>query len=582
MKRVLNLRPWAASFALLLAVGLAPFQPIAAQRSRLVTPPVRDIEGTPILPAGTQVLPEGTILVLEMDTRLSSNNSRVSDRFQASLTAPVVDANGRTLVPQGAMVEGHVSNVEPAKWRSRSGIIGITFDFINLDGRRIPIRGFLSPADARTRRQMDDEGNIKGGSSTKRRFLFIGGGAGTGATVAAIAGTGVLAATGIGAAAGLATSLLIKGKEAIVEEGQRFGLELTSPLRITPSWSSSQDRTTTTLPVRGRSGSTIRPLIPDTRTGSGSVTPTFRQGPSPQGPDPNDPNAIRTLAGYVPVYDVRTERGADGYLRVLITAETPTNGWRIYTNHQITNNNTLEVRLRGWPPASYGYRQLSHPSAPTIIVQDRNGAIQRVVVRGSNGDRTVGINSSASYGGGNIGNIGNTAPINTQPQPQPTPYRPPRPGDLPSDGSSINIGVPPYGSPGPQPPASGGQSGGQPGTLSGLATRTANELENFREFFTADIGLFRNSNGTYDVLGQRRPTANERQMLDSINYLIESARQLSRETSAQTRRTLANRLRDDLAAGNQLWLRINASPENNRRWQTLQQNVQSLISAAYR
>ncbi len=567
MKRVLNLRHFAAVCALLLTTTLAPFQPIAAQRSRLVRPPTRDIEGTPILPAGTQVLPESTILVLEMERRLESNRSRVSDRFEATVATPVVDANGRTLVPQGAIVEGHVTNVQPAKWRSRSGVIGISFDYIRLDGRRIPLRGFLVPADQRTRRQMDQEGNLKGGNSVKRSFLFIGGGAGAGATVAAIAGTGILAATGIGAAAGLTTTLLLKGKDAVVEEGQRFGLELTSPLRVGPAWYSRPDST------RPGSGP-IRPIIPDT---GGPTRPILR--PRPQ-PIPDDPNSVRTAPGYVPLYDVRTGRTGDGYLRVLISGETPTNGWRLYTNHQITNNNTLEVRLRGWPPSSYGYRQVSHPSAPTIIVQDRNNAISRLIIHGANGSRTVAINNTGAIYGG-------TEPVYTEPYrppaQQPTePYRPPRPGDLPSDGSSINLGVPPYGTPGAQPPPSTG--GSLPTTtLAGLANRVANELEVFRENFTASIGLYRNSNGTYDELGSRRPSTNERQMLENINYLIESARQIAREQdSAQSRRAVTGRLRDDFVVANQLWQRVSASPEMNRRWQVIQQSVQNLQSAAAR
>src|SRR5262249_54067349 len=115
-------------FALLLIMLLAPLQSTIAQRSRLVTPPQRDLGGTPVLPAGSQVLRETTVLTLEMETRLDSGRSRSGDRFQASVATPVMDANGRTVVPQGAIVEGHITNIQPAKRPSRSGIIGIAFD----------------------------------------------------------------------------------------------------------------------------------------------------------------------------------------------------------------------------------------------------------------------------------------------------------------------------------------------------------------------------------------------------------------------------------------------------------------------
>src|SRR5262245_53370772 len=254
MKRVLTHRPKfavAPLFAVLLITSLSPFHPITAQRSRLANPQ-RDLEGTTILPAGTQTLPPSSVMLLEMETRLESNQARVGDRFEASVARPIVDANGRTIVPQGATVIGHVTNVQPAKWRSRSGIIGITFDQLLLDGRRIPIKGNLVPADDRGRKQMDQEGNLKGGSPLRRNFLFIGGGAGAGATVAAITGTGILAATGIGAVAGVTATMLMKGKEAVVLEKQRFGLELSAPLRVGPAWYNS-GRESTRLPVRSTS-----------------------------------------------------------------------------------------------------------------------------------------------------------------------------------------------------------------------------------------------------------------------------------------------------------------------------------------
>jgi hypothetical protein len=573
MKRILKLCRAASPVALSLAAVLflavlAPFQVVPAQlRQRLVRPPDRDLEGTPILPAGAQTLPEGTTLILVMETRLDSGRARPSDRFLATVATPVVDANGRTLVPEGAVVEGHVTNVEPAKWRSRSGLIGINFDNILLDGRKIPIRGYLAPADARTRKQMDTEGNLKGGSSLKRHFFFVGGGAGAGATVAAVSSAGILAATGIGAAAGLTTSLLWKGKEAVVEEGQRFGLQLTSPLRVAP-WYNTANRNQP-LPVRGRASTRL--IIPDSNIGL-TPTPARPNTRLGQGPAPSDPGAVRTAAGAVAVYEVRAERGTDGYLRALITAETPTNGWRIYTHHQITgNNDTLEVRLRGFPPSSYGLRQVSHPSAPTIIVQDPNRAIARVVVHGSNGSRTLVVNPSGVA----------TAEPYRPGTPPPTASRPvPIPNEFPSDGSAITIIPPttptpvPQQTPVPQTPAPA------PTTLSGLAIQTANQLELFRENFAVSLGGWRNRDGSYEFLGQRKPNANERQMLDAVGYLIANVKGVAQSGDAQSRRTGVARIRDDYQVAAQTWTRIPASPELNRRWQAIQQNLQTLVNAA--
>ena len=81
----------------------------------------------------------------------------------------------------------------------------------------------------------------------------------------------------------------------------------------------------------------------------------------------------------VPVSDVRAERDRDGLLRVLVTAETSTPGWRIYTNHQIQSRDTLDVRLMGIPPSQYGSRQTSRPTAAPIF-EDPDGEYPHIVV----------------------------------------------------------------------------------------------------------------------------------------------------------------------------------------------------------
>ncbi len=45
----------------------------------------------------------------------------------------------------------------------------------------------------------------------------------------------------------------------------------------------------------------------------------------------------------------------------------------------------------GIPPSQYGARQISHPTAAAICVEDRNSEIRRIVVRGQNGDRYLTI-----------------------------------------------------------------------------------------------------------------------------------------------------------------------------------------------
>lgn len=579
MKRNTSLRQsklntFAALAAILLCLVVVPMTQVFAQ-TRMGRPPSRrELEGTTILPAGAQAILEGTVLIVEMDTRIDSGNARVSDRFSARIATPVVDANGRTLLPAGARIEGHVTNVQKARWRHRSGEVGLSFDYIALgDGRNIPIRGSLVSAN----RRVDEEGNLRAGSSTRRDILITTGSAATGAGIGAAVGGGALAGGGIGAAAGLTFALLMKGKDVVINPGDRFNLQLAQTLSLSSAgYGSGRSRG-----IAGQ-GQITRPvpLQPRSRTGISTPRPSLIPGQPSRAPgsgSPYDPTTIRTVSGRVPVYDIRAERGGDGYVRAQITSETPTANWRVYTHHELRGD-TLEVRLWGIPPSSYGVRQLSRPIAPMIIVQDQNGTIRRILVHGSNGDRYLNL----GFGSG----IAQTQPYQPPPQTYPPPsqtYQPARPviGAGPSDGSSIDLGIPGVS------PSTGGATRPNGTSLSALATQTANQVDTLRLNYAAVIGLWVNRDGTVDALGGRRPTANERQLFDTLSFMLGSARALSSTSiSAGERQRNGQQLQADAQTAQQMWLRVRStgilSQDLERQWQSLQTNLRLLIDAALR
>src|SRR5262249_28466141 len=219
----------ALAVVILLWVGFASATQVFAQR-RLGRPPSgRDLEGTPILAAGTSVIPDGTVLIIEMDTKLNSGTAQVSDRFIARIATPVVDAGGRTLLPTGAIVEGHVATVKKARWGHRSGELGLAFDYIDLGyGRKIPMRATIVSGT----NPVNEEGDLKAKSSGKRDVLVTSGGAMAGAGVGLLTGATVLAGTGAGAAAGLTVILVMRGKNVDIDAGERFNLELIQPVSI--------------------------------------------------------------------------------------------------------------------------------------------------------------------------------------------------------------------------------------------------------------------------------------------------------------------------------------------------------------
>ncbi|MGH9938078.1 MAG: hypothetical protein ACREAM_17675 [Blastocatellia bacterium] len=554
--------------AIFLCVAFECVTGIFAQ-PRLGRPPTRrELEGTPILAAGTSVIPDGTILLIEMDTRLDSGTAQVSDRFLARIATPVVDAGGRTLLQAGTIVEGHVASVKKAKWGHRSGELGLSFDYIEFgDGRRIPLRGTLVSGS----NPIDDEGDLRAKSAIKRDVLVTTGGAVAGAGVGMVTGGSILAGGGVGAAAGLTVVLVMKGKNVEIDPGERFNLQLVQPMSLTSTISSGQR-----VGIGTRPGGTrpLRPLPLQSRTGTG----TLRQNPGA-----TDPYSVRTVAGPVSVYDARAERDRDGMLRVQIRTETPTNGWRIYTHHQIQPGDTLDVRVRGFPPSTSGTRQVSRPSASEICVDDRNSAIRRIVVRGSNGDRYLTIGQGTTSAQLDPFSRPSTPdrPI-YQPTPRPNPQTGrPRPGAGPSDGSLGNLEF---------PPSTRNPSGSTPrptSSLSSLATQVANQVEVLRSNYAAAIGVWVNNDGTIDPSLGRTPTAGERQLFETLSYMHNSARALAAPSlNAFNRQRSAQQLQSDNQTAQQMWQRVRStgviSPELDRQWNTVQNNVRALLTAASR
>jgi hypothetical protein len=541
----------ALTVVILLCMGFASATQVFAQR-RLGRPPSgRDLEGTPILAAGTTVIPDGTVLIIEMDTKLNSGTAQVSDRFIARIATPVVDAGGRTLLQSGAIVEGHVASVKKARWAHRSGELGLAFDYVDFgDGRRIPLRATLISGT----NPIDEEGDLRAKSSAKRDVLVTTGGAAAGAGVGILTGASILAGGGAGAAAGLTVVLIMKGKNVDIDPGERFNLQLVQPMSLTYR---GGGRTGT----RGIRGTRNTGPIPLQNQGYGGIANTGPYG---------DPNSVRTQWSRVPIYDARAERDREGLLRVLVTAETSTTGWRIYTNHEVKPRDTLDVRLMGIPPSQYGVKQTSHPSAPAVCVEDRTSEIRRIVIRGLNGARYLTIGQGVTSA--------KAEPYSQSAPPIRQPYYPslsqsprPRPSAGPSDGSFGSI----------PPPAT------STGNLSSLARQVANQVELLRSNYAAAVGLWMNNDGTAESFGSRQTSPTEKQLYDTLTFLLTSARNLSAPSSdAYNRQRAGRQLQADTQTAQQMWQRVKTSgvisPDLDNQWVNTLSSLRTLGNAAIR
>ena len=144
-----------------------------------------------IAPKSTYNLPAGTALDVRLDQSLDTSRNLAGDTFTATLEAPVMKGQ-KVILPKGTRFTGHVMSAKPSGRLKGRGYLTATLDSFDLDGKSYQVS-----TSATTR----VTGNHK-----KRNTALIGGGAGVGALVGAIAGGGKGAAIGAAAGAGAGTA----------------------------------------------------------------------------------------------------------------------------------------------------------------------------------------------------------------------------------------------------------------------------------------------------------------------------------------------------------------------------------------
>jgi hypothetical protein len=180
--------------------------------------------------SGPVLIPRDSVLVIELQSSISTDVSQQGDPFQARVNSPNEFA--------GAIVEGRVSRVKRAGKVKGSSQLQLSFDSIRMaDGRTSPFNAAvveildMGNSDSGT---VDSEGGVKGRDSTKDDVSKVGASAGVGAIIGAIFGGGHGAAIGaaIGGSVGTAGVLTSRGKELRLERGQQLKIRTANETRI--------------------------------------------------------------------------------------------------------------------------------------------------------------------------------------------------------------------------------------------------------------------------------------------------------------------------------------------------------------
>jgi len=167
------------------------------------------------------VIKPGTNIRVTIDQTVSSKDSNVGDRVEASLAAPVL-ADGSVVIPEGAKVAGEVTNAKSAGRFKGGAELGITLTSVVVGGQRYTIHTST----------FSEAGKGRG----KRTAVGAGVGAGAGALIGALAGGGKGAAIGAGAGggAGVAGAALTGDRDITIAAETKLDFKLARALEIQP------------------------------------------------------------------------------------------------------------------------------------------------------------------------------------------------------------------------------------------------------------------------------------------------------------------------------------------------------------
>lgn len=169
----------------------------------------------------TATIAAGAAMTVSLITRLSTDSNKLGDLFGATVDEPLM-VDGKVVIPAGTQLQGRLTKVEePHRTKGRAQMT-LLFDELQVpDGSReivtVPIELQGDP-DA-----ISDEGKVAAGG-------VIGSVIGALASKNKTKGAAVGAA--VGAAAGGGIAVATKGKQVVLDTGQKLNVEFAEPVEV--------------------------------------------------------------------------------------------------------------------------------------------------------------------------------------------------------------------------------------------------------------------------------------------------------------------------------------------------------------
>jgi hypothetical protein len=184
-----------------------------------------DVAVSPV-PVNARTLPSGTTVEARLDREIGTKNSRVGDRFTATVDNAVVAQNGATVVPAGAKLYGKVTGLHTSQRAGDQAAIRVDFERLEFNGQSHPFEAKVTATAVETR-----------GQDTRSETLKKAGiGAAAGAVLGGILSGGeldkILIGGALGAAAGTVISLGTGDVEGVLPAGTRMTLQTTRTVAL--------------------------------------------------------------------------------------------------------------------------------------------------------------------------------------------------------------------------------------------------------------------------------------------------------------------------------------------------------------
>jgi hypothetical protein len=171
-------------------------------------------------------VPTGTTFAVRLNETLATDRNQPGDGFTATVTDPIVAADGTVLVPAGATVRGRVTAVDASGRVGETAVIKLAFEAVSFGGESYPLQGSVVEAnpERRTRQTAREQG------------AKVAAGAAAGAVLGRVLGRdteSTLKGAVIGAAAGTAIAMGTADVDAVLPVGSRMVIRLDAPVQVT-------------------------------------------------------------------------------------------------------------------------------------------------------------------------------------------------------------------------------------------------------------------------------------------------------------------------------------------------------------